>query len=91
MSALYLPSRDYVSTETVLTTIDVSFLKFQLGSGLVIAEATLATNPSFSDFFIACKKYIVVSCQSHTWIEKLDDICQVSFCLVDLCADIMLQ
>ncbi|KAK6154436.1 hypothetical protein DH2020_008684 [Rehmannia glutinosa] len=48
-----------------------------LGSGLVIAEATLSTNSSLSSFFNECKNYIVVTCQGHTWIEKLDDICQV--------------
>ncbi|KAK6132856.1 hypothetical protein DH2020_033387 [Rehmannia glutinosa] len=48
-----------------------------LGSGLVIAEATLSTNSSLSSFFNECKNYIVITCQGHTWIEKLDDICQV--------------
>ncbi|KAL3639978.1 hypothetical protein CASFOL_014946 [Castilleja foliolosa] len=48
-----------------------------LGSGLVIAEATLSTNSSLSDFFNECKNYLVLTCQGNTWIEKLDDICQV--------------
>ncbi|GER54901.1 Rab3 GTPase-activating protein catalytic subunit [Striga asiatica] len=48
-----------------------------LGSGLVIAEATLSTNSSLSSFFDECKNYIVLTCQGDTWMEKLDDICQV--------------
>ncbi|KAK4420779.1 Rab3 GTPase-activating protein catalytic subunit [Sesamum alatum] len=48
-----------------------------LGSGLVIADATLATHSSFSSFFNECKKYIAVTCQGNIWVEKLDDICQV--------------
>ncbi|KAI3466262.1 hypothetical protein Pfo_022925 [Paulownia fortunei] len=48
-----------------------------LGSALVIAEATLSTNSSLSNFFNECKNYIVVTCQGNTWVEKLDDICQV--------------
>ncbi|KAG8365093.1 hypothetical protein BUALT_Bualt18G0068400 [Buddleja alternifolia] len=48
-----------------------------LGSGLVLAEATLCTNSSLSNLFHECKNYIVVTCQGNIWLEKLDDICQV--------------
>ncbi|KAL8509924.1 hypothetical protein ACS0TY_016952 [Phlomoides rotata] len=48
-----------------------------LGSGLVIAEATLSENTNLSSFFNDCRKYVVFTCQSNTWDEKLDDICQV--------------
>ncbi|KAL3636762.1 hypothetical protein CASFOL_019061 [Castilleja foliolosa] len=48
-----------------------------LGTGLVIAESTLSTKSSLSDFFNECKNYLVLTCQGNTWIEKLDDICQV--------------
>ncbi|XP_047951244.1 rab3 GTPase-activating protein catalytic subunit-like isoform X2 [Salvia hispanica] len=48
-----------------------------LGAGLMIAEAMLSTNPNLSNIFDNCKNYIVVTCQSSTWVEKLDDICRV--------------
>ncbi|XP_042061945.1 rab3 GTPase-activating protein catalytic subunit isoform X2 [Salvia splendens] len=48
-----------------------------LGAGLMIAEAMFSTNPNLSNIFDNCKNYIVVTCQSSTWVEKLDDICQV--------------
>ncbi|XP_042037345.1 rab3 GTPase-activating protein catalytic subunit-like isoform X1 [Salvia splendens] len=48
-----------------------------LGAGLIIGEATLSTNPNLSHIFNNCKNYIVVTCHSSTWVEKLDDICQV--------------
>ncbi|KAL2496345.1 hypothetical protein Fot_40102 [Forsythia ovata] len=48
-----------------------------LGAGLVIAEATLSTDSSFSKLFHECRDYIVQSCHRGTWVEKLDDICQV--------------
>ncbi|KAH6795780.1 hypothetical protein C2S51_036766 [Perilla frutescens var. frutescens] len=48
-----------------------------LGAGLVIAEAMLSTNPNLSNLFNDCKNYIVLTCQGGTWVEKLDDICQV--------------
>ncbi|XP_057795279.1 uncharacterized protein LOC131011517 [Salvia miltiorrhiza] len=48
-----------------------------LGAGLIIAEAMLSTYPNLSNIFNNCKNYIVVTCQSSTWVEKLDDICQV--------------
>ncbi|XP_073058907.1 uncharacterized protein [Primulina eburnea] len=48
-----------------------------LGSGLVIAEATLSTSPSLSNLFNECKNYLVSTCQGKLWVEKLDDICQV--------------
>ncbi|KAL0302023.1 UNVERIFIED_CONTAM: Rab3 GTPase-activating protein catalytic subunit [Sesamum radiatum] len=48
-----------------------------LGTGLVIAEATLSTHSSLSSFYNECKNYIAVTCQGNIWAEKLDDICQV--------------
>lgn len=48
-----------------------------LGAGLMIAEAMLSTNPNLSNLFNDCKNYLVVTCQRSTWVEKLDDICQV--------------
>ncbi|KAL0406938.1 UNVERIFIED_CONTAM: Rab3 GTPase-activating protein catalytic subunit [Sesamum latifolium] len=48
-----------------------------LGSGLVIAEATLSTHSSLSSFYNECKNYISVTCHGNIWTEKLDDICQV--------------
>ncbi|XP_022848442.1 uncharacterized protein LOC111370801 [Olea europaea var. sylvestris] len=48
-----------------------------LGAGLVIAEANLSTDSSLSKLFHECRNYIVQSCQMGTWVEKLDDICQV--------------
>ncbi|XP_020554486.1 uncharacterized protein LOC110013114, partial [Sesamum indicum] len=48
-----------------------------LGSGLLIAEATLSTHSSLSSFYNKCKNYIAVTCQGNIWAEKLDDICQV--------------
>ncbi|KAG6385595.1 hypothetical protein SASPL_154431 [Salvia splendens] len=50
-----------------------------LGAGLIIGEAMLSTNPNLSPIYNNCKNYIVVTCQSSTWVEKLDEICQVSF------------
>ncbi|CAI9088363.1 OLC1v1022671C1 [Oldenlandia corymbosa var. corymbosa] len=48
-----------------------------LGSGFVIAEAVLSTNIDLSKLFRECKDYIVVTCQSETWLEKVDELCQV--------------
>ncbi|XP_042042507.1 rab3 GTPase-activating protein catalytic subunit-like [Salvia splendens] len=48
-----------------------------LGAGLIIGEAMLSTNPNLSPIYNNCKNYIVVTCQSSTWVEKLDEICQV--------------
>ncbi|XP_051133886.1 uncharacterized protein LOC127253366 isoform X2 [Andrographis paniculata] len=48
-----------------------------LGSGLVIADSILTSNPSLGNLFNECKNFIVTTCQGNTWIEKLDDICQV--------------
>ncbi|KAL3508469.1 hypothetical protein ACH5RR_027870 [Cinchona calisaya] len=48
-----------------------------LGSGFMIAEATLSTNLDLSKLFDECKAYIVATCQSGIWLEKVDDICQV--------------
>ncbi|KAL3503534.1 hypothetical protein ACH5RR_037983 [Cinchona calisaya] len=48
-----------------------------LGSGFVIAESTLSTNLDLSKLFNECKDYIIATCQSGNWLEKVDDICQV--------------
>ncbi|KAK3017410.1 hypothetical protein RJ639_006704, partial [Escallonia herrerae] len=47
-----------------------------LGSGFVIAEATLSTNSNLSKLFYECKDYTVATCQG-IWVDRIDDICQV--------------
>ncbi|KAK2990033.1 hypothetical protein RJ640_004711 [Escallonia rubra] len=47
-----------------------------LGSGFVIAEATLSTNANLSKLFYECKDYTVATCQG-IWVDRIDDICQV--------------
>ncbi|KAM1857337.1 hypothetical protein ACFX14_007454 [Malus domestica] len=48
-----------------------------LGLGFVIAEAKLSTSSDFSKLFYECKEYVVSSCQSSTWTEKVEELCQV--------------
>ncbi|XP_028944730.1 uncharacterized protein [Malus domestica] len=48
-----------------------------LGLGFVIAEAKLSTSSDFSKLFYECKEYVVSSCQSNTWTEKVEELCQV--------------
>ncbi|XP_034678851.1 uncharacterized protein LOC117909054 isoform X3 [Vitis riparia] len=48
-----------------------------LGLGFVIAEATLSTNSNLSKLFHECKDYTIATCQRGTWIDKIDDLCQV--------------
>lgn len=50
---------------------------FQLSLGFAIAEATLCTNSDLSKLFYDCKDYIIATCQSPGWNEKVDDVCQV--------------
>ncbi|XP_009599597.1 uncharacterized protein LOC107789087 [Nicotiana tabacum] len=48
-----------------------------LGSGFVTAEATLSNNSNLSKLFCDCKEYVIVTCQSSSWVEKVDELCQV--------------
>ncbi|KAB2615627.1 rab3 GTPase-activating protein catalytic subunit [Pyrus ussuriensis x Pyrus communis] len=48
-----------------------------LGLGFVIAEAKLSASSDFSKLFYECKEYVVSTCQSSTWTEKVDELCQV--------------
>ncbi|KAF8391531.1 hypothetical protein HHK36_023836 [Tetracentron sinense] len=48
-----------------------------LGSGFVIAEATSSVNSNLLKLFYECKDFIVATCQGDTWIENVDDLCQV--------------
>ncbi|CAN6560644.1 unnamed protein product [Malus baccata var. baccata] len=48
-----------------------------LGLGFVIAEAKLSVSSDFSKLFFECKEYVVSTCQSSTWTEKVDELCQV--------------
>ncbi|KAL8144308.1 hypothetical protein V2J09_017340 [Rumex salicifolius] len=48
-----------------------------LGIGFVIAEATLSADDNMSRLFYECKDYVVATCQSDSWNEKIEDLCQV--------------
>lgn len=48
-----------------------------LGSGFVTAEATLSNNSNLSKLFCDCKEYVIVTCQSSNWVQKVDELCQV--------------
>ncbi|TYJ96562.1 rab3 GTPase-activating protein catalytic subunit isoform X2 [Cucumis melo var. makuwa] len=48
-----------------------------LGLGLIMAEAKLANNNNLSKLFYDCKGYVVATCQSSSWSNKVDDLCQV--------------
>ncbi|CAK9321792.1 unnamed protein product [Citrullus colocynthis] len=48
-----------------------------LGLGFIMAEAKLANNNNLSKLFYDCKGYVVATCQSSSWSNKVDDICQV--------------
>ncbi|XP_054798208.1 uncharacterized protein LOC129303138 [Prosopis cineraria] len=48
-----------------------------LGLGFAIAEPLLSGSSDFSKLFYDCKEYLVVTCQSSTWSEKIDELCQV--------------
>lgn len=48
-----------------------------LGSGFVIAEATLSNNSNLSKLFCDCKEYVIATCQRSNWVEKVDELCQV--------------
>ncbi|GAU18100.1 hypothetical protein TSUD_52110 [Trifolium subterraneum] len=48
-----------------------------LGLGFTIAEPLLSSNKDFSKLFYDCKEYIVTTCQSTKWSEKVDDLVQV--------------
>ena len=42
-----------------------------------MAEAKLANNNNLSKLFYDCKGYVVATCQSSSWSNKVDDLCQV--------------
>ncbi|KAK9057069.1 hypothetical protein SSX86_024436 [Deinandra increscens subsp. villosa] len=48
-----------------------------LSSGCAIAEARISSNEILYKMFKECKDYIVLICQSKSWVEKAQDICQV--------------
>lgn len=48
-----------------------------LGLGFAIAEPMLSSSKDFSKLFCDCKEYIVATCQSNKWSEKVDDLVQV--------------
>ncbi|XP_071725789.1 uncharacterized protein [Rutidosis leptorrhynchoides] len=48
-----------------------------LSSGCAIAEARISSNEYVYSLFKECKDYFILTCQSKSWFEKSDDICQV--------------
>ncbi|KAK9151705.1 hypothetical protein Syun_010014 [Stephania yunnanensis] len=48
-----------------------------LGSGLAIAEGILPMNDSLIKLFYECKEYVIATCQGDSWIDNVDDLCQV--------------
>ncbi|KAE9614783.1 putative Rab3 GTPase-activating protein catalytic subunit [Lupinus albus] len=48
-----------------------------LGLGFTIAESMLFGNNDLSKLFYDCKEYVVATCQSSNWCEKVDDLVQV--------------
>ncbi|XP_028754222.1 rab3 GTPase-activating protein catalytic subunit isoform X2 [Neltuma alba] len=48
-----------------------------LGLGVAIAEPLLSGSSDFSKLFCDCKEYVVVTCQSGSWMERIDELCQV--------------
>ncbi|GAU20450.1 hypothetical protein TSUD_130080 [Trifolium subterraneum] len=48
-----------------------------LGLGFAIAEPLLSGNEDFSKLFNDCKEYVVTSCQSIRFSEKVDELVQV--------------
>ncbi|CAL0307393.1 unnamed protein product [Lupinus luteus] len=48
-----------------------------LGLGFTIAEAMLFGNNDLSKLFYDCKEYVVATCQSSNWCEKVHDLVQV--------------
>lgn len=74
---------DFVNSGHAVTN-DVFLCNIQLGLGFVIAEASLSTDSELSKLFYECKDYATATCQSSTWSEKLDDLCQVTFIRLEL-------
>ncbi|KAJ1441341.1 Rab3 GTPase-activating protein catalytic subunit [Sesbania bispinosa] len=48
-----------------------------LGLGFAIAEPMLSGNIDFSKLFNDCKEYVVTTCQSNRFSEKVDELVQV--------------
>ncbi|XP_061368119.1 uncharacterized protein LOC133311118 [Gastrolobium bilobum] len=48
-----------------------------LGLGFAIAEPMLSGNIDFSKMFNDCKEYVVATCQSNNFSEKIDELVQV--------------
>lgn len=48
-----------------------------LCSGYAVAETRISSNEYLYKLFLECKDYVVATCQSKSWVEKVDDICQV--------------
>ncbi|XP_076892464.1 uncharacterized protein LOC143544195 [Bidens hawaiensis] len=48
-----------------------------LSSGCAIVEGRVSGNEFLYKMFKECKDYIVLVCQSKSWVEKANDICQV--------------
>ncbi|KAJ7963783.1 rab3 GTPase-activating protein catalytic subunit [Quillaja saponaria] len=48
-----------------------------LGLGFAMAEPIVSGNSDFSKLFYDCKDYIVTTCQSGSWREKIDDLFKV--------------
>ncbi|CAM8952958.1 unnamed protein product [Rhodiola kirilowii] len=48
-----------------------------VGVGITLSESVLSSNFDMLKLFTECKEYTVATFQSHSWSEKLDDLCQV--------------
>nr|AMK48037.1 putative rab3 gtpase-activating protein catalytic subunit [Lupinus angustifolius] len=48
-----------------------------LGLGFTIAEPMLSGNNDLSKLFYECKEYVVATCQSNRWCEKVHDLVKV--------------
>ncbi|CAM8949693.1 unnamed protein product [Rhodiola kirilowii] len=48
-----------------------------VGVGITLSESVLSSNFEMLKLFTECKEYTVATFQSHSWSEKLDDLCQV--------------
>lgn len=48
-----------------------------LGLGFVIAEGVISPNSNLSKLFFECKDYVIAACQGGSWIDNVDDLCQV--------------
>ncbi|KAK9155674.1 hypothetical protein Sjap_003154 [Stephania japonica] len=48
-----------------------------LGSGLAVAEDILPMNDSLIKLFYECKEFVIATCQGDSWIDNVDDLCQI--------------